>query len=168
MIDTVYTVSETEFSQANVIWCGGAARKVPGYVPLQLTYALFGACIGWSLHYLPAWLWISLILSMVAVQWIVRWRRKFLKKRQFVHMSGRMAEVHVQIDDSGYRDEKPGCCSGWNAWSGYTGWKEGSLVFVLGRNLSFTPVPKASLSQEQQTQLRYLLESKIGPAGITR
>ena len=168
MIDTVYTVSEAEFSQANTIWCGGAARKIPGYVPLQFTYAVFGACIGWSLRYLPSWLWIGLILSMVAVQLIVRWRRKFLKKRQFLHMSGRMAELHVQIDDSGYRDEKSGCCGGWNAWSGYTGWKEGPLVFVLGRNLSFTTVPKAPLSPEQQTELRLLLESKIGPVGAAR
>ncbi len=168
MIDTTYTISEAEFAQANALWCGDAAKKLPGHIPLQITYAIFGACIGWSLHYMPAWLWIALILSMLAVQLIVRWRRKVIRKRQFLHMSGRISDVHVRIDETGYEDEKPDCCRGWNAWTGYTGWREGSLVFVLGRNLSFTTVPKAPLSLEQQDELRALLKSQIGISGVSR
>lgn len=167
MIDTTYTISEAEFAQANALWCGDAAKKLPGYIPLQITYGVFGACIGWSLHYMPAWLWIALILSMLAVQLIVRWRRKVIRKRQFLHMSGRISDVHVRIDETGYADEKPNCCRGWNAWAGFTGWKEGSLVFVLGRNLSFTTVPKAALSLEQQDELRALLKAQIGPSGVS-
>ncbi|MGA8937925.1 MAG: hypothetical protein WB439_02055 [Acidobacteriaceae bacterium] len=168
MIEATYSISKAEFTQADSLWCGGAAKKVPGYIVLLITYVVCGACIGWSLRYLPVWLWSALLLSLWAARLILDRRRKFIRKQQYEHFASRASGVHVVIDESGYRDEKPECCNGWNAWGGYTGWKEGPLVFVLGRHLQFTPIPKAPFSTEQQSELRQLLEAKLGPAQRAR
>ena len=90
------------------------------------------------------------------------WRKKATRKHQYAANEEFMEEVHVHIDQTEYRSEKPEICESWMKWSSFTGWRESRNVFVFGRNLNFVTIPKGVLTPEQQNELRLLLQSHLG------
>jgi hypothetical protein len=164
VISTTYAISETEFVEAQKIWCSRELKKLPGRWLIQSVSILFGGFIGWSLTYLPRWLVVGLCGSLLAQVLVSVWRKKAIRHYQYSLNADRFREVEVQIDESGYRDQKPGVCSGWIGWNDFTGWRESDNVFVLGRNLSFVTVPKRALAPEEQQELRELLNARFRPA----
>jgi hypothetical protein len=159
----VYAISETEFTEAQKIWCTKEYKKLPGRWVVQAVAIIFGGFVGWSFIYLPTWLVLALCGSLLAQMVVSAWRKKAIRHYQYSLHSERFREVEVQIDDTGYRDQKPGVCEGWIGWNDFTGWRENTNVFVLGRNLSFVTVPKRALTQEQQQELRGMLNDRFKP-----
>lgn len=161
MIDLTYTISESEFIEAQTLWCPAAVKKLPGRVILNAAYLIFAGFLGWSIPHLAGWLQIALEGSLIGIVLIARWRRRSVARFQYFSTRDQFEDLHIRIDESGYSDEKPGRSGGWITWQGFTGWKEGSTVFVLGRTLQFITVPKAALSTEQQADLRALLTTHM-------
>jgi hypothetical protein len=162
MIQTAYTISETEFAEAQQIWCTLALKKLPGRWLVLGVSLLMGGFIGWSFQYLPFWLVCALGGSLLAFLFISQWRKKAIRHYQYTTNAEQWSDIEVWIDESGYRDEKLGRCGGWTAWTAFTGWREGTNVFILGRNLFFIPVPKSALTLEQQQELRTMLTARFG------
>ncbi len=162
MIDAVYTVSQSEFTEAQQIWCSRELKKLPGRVLVQVVSIIFGGFLGFGFHYLPRWLSIALGVSLLLIVLVSQWRKKAVRRYQFSLNADRMEAMHIYIDETGYRDEKASVSGGWIAWPGFTGWSEGPNVFVLGRNLNFIPVPKSAIAPEQQEELRALLREHLG------
>ena len=164
MIDVTYTLSQTEFSEAQKIWCSKQVKKLPGYVLYQVFSVVFGGLVGWSFRYLPIWLIGALSVSMLANVAVYLWRKKAIRRYQYSANAELMEAVQIHIDEVGYRNEKSGRCGGWIAWDGFTGWLENKKIFVLGRNMTFIVIPKAALSTEEQAELRSLVIQYLGKA----
>jgi hypothetical protein len=162
MIDAVYTVSQSEFTEAQRIWCSRELKKLPGRVLVQVVSVIFGVFLGMSFGYVPAWLEIALGTSLLVIVLVCQWRKKAIRNYQFSMNADRMEAVHIHIDETGYRDEKTSVCGGWIAWPSFTGWRESTNVFVLGRNLTFITLPKSAIATEQQEELRALLRQHLG------
>jgi hypothetical protein len=162
MIQTVYAISRSEFVEAQKIWYSLEFKKLPGHWLLQVVSFIFGGFIYWSFRYLPAWLVLALVLSLLAQVLVTSWRKKAIRRYQYSMNAERFQEVEVRIDESGYRDQKAGECEGWIAWKSFTGWRESSEIFVLGRNLSFVTVPKRALAPSEQEELRAMLRARFG------
>jgi hypothetical protein len=161
VISTNYAISETEFVEAQKIWCPRELKKLPGRWLLQAVSIVFGGFVGWSFIYLPRWLVVGLCGSLLAQVVVSAWGKKAIRHYQFTLNADRFREVEVEIDESGYRDQKPGVCGGWIDWKDFTGWRESDNIFILGRNLSFVTVPKRALTPEQQQELRKVLSARF-------
>jgi hypothetical protein len=158
MIEAVYTISEREFAEAQKLWCTQAVRKLPGHFILQGVLLSFLVLIVLSVPYLPFWLAMSFSGCMAIFAGLCFWRKKALVKSQYAQMEDRLRSVSVRIDDDGYHDYKQDSGSGWIAWKQFSGWREGSQVFVLGISMNFLTIPKAPLSVDQQNELRTRLQ----------
>jgi len=157
MIETIYSVTESEFLEASGLWCPQIVKKLPGYVLSQVALGLAGSCVMISLHYLPYGLCFALVISISAWLLLGQWRTKASRKNQYVLFAEGMTDVSVRFDDDGYHDHKDGRGSTWIAWKIFTAWTETPRVFVLGINQNFLTIPKSSLSVDQQDSLRALL-----------
>jgi hypothetical protein len=164
VISTVYAISEPEFTEAQKAWCSREFKKLPGRWVIQTVSIIFGGLVGWSFKYLPLWLVLALSGSLLAQIVVSAWRKKAIRHYQYSLSAERFREVEVQIDESGYRDQKPGVCECWIGWKDFTGWRESANVFILGRNLSFITVPKRVLTPEQQQELRGMLNDRFSLA----
>lgn len=164
MIETSYTLSEADFQEASQLWCKKEVKKLPGHTMVLCLAVIFGGLLGHAIGHLP--LWYGIAVAATAVAWVVlsKWRRKAIAHRQFELMGAEGSDIRVRIDDLGYSDEKAESCGGWIRWAGFSGWRETPRIFVLGRRLHFVTIPKSALTQEQQAELRTLLQRKLGPA----
>jgi hypothetical protein len=162
VIETTYTISQPEFIEAHKMWCSTEYKRFPGRTLQLVLCAFLGGAIGGTIFFSPPWLSVALYLSLFAMIFVSRWRQNAIRKYQFTQNAKQMEEVHVRFDDMGYHDEKADMCGGWIAWGNFSGWREGSTFFVIGRNLTFVTVPKAALTPEQQQELRSLLQSRLG------
>jgi len=164
VIETTYFISQAEFIAAHKMWATLEYKRLPGRTLQSAACVIFGCALVVSFLYMPIGIAVALYMSLVAIILIGHWRRGEIRKYQYSQNAKQMEGLHVRIDDSGYWDEKTGIAGGWIAWTSFTGWLESPSVFVIGRNLTFTTVPKSALSTEQQQELRSLLQSHIGPA----
>jgi hypothetical protein len=162
MIAVTYTISEANFNEAQKLWCPTASRNLPGRHLILGVSVILGGFIGWSLHFLPAWLSGCIGGSLLVLILVTQWRKKALRRYQFSLRAKGFEGVDVWIDSDGYRDERAGVCGGWIAWSSFTGWRETPNIFVLGRDLTFVTVPKSALSADQQAELRSILLTHMG------
>jgi hypothetical protein len=162
MIEAVYAVSLDEYVEAQKLWCSASLKKLPGRRLIFIVSVAFGICVGASFHYLPLGLQLAVGGTMLLLVAVSSWRKKAVRAYQFKVNANALEEVHVRIDEEGYRDERPGVCGGWMGWNAITGWREGPKVFVLGRNFGFVTVPKGGLGAEQQAELRAMLSQRYG------
>ena len=161
MVEAAYIVTQEEFTEAQKLWCPRVARKIPGYWPMQLTGTAAGACLGVAIVHLAAQFSVPLVASIILYFLVIQWRKRAARTYQY-EAKGRLHEqVKVRFDEAGYHDEKENHCGGWISWQGFSGWRETSTIFVLGRAVSFITVPKRPLSILQQEELRQLLQNRI-------
>ncbi len=162
MIETTFTISQDDFIEAQKPWCAREVKKLPGRLLLRNVSIVFGGFVGWSFHYLPVWVALSTATSLLALCLVTQWRKKALRRYQYARRIRIAETAHVRIDETGYHDDRPEMCKCWMAWGTFTGWIETSRVFIMGRDLTYITIPKASLSDEQQGELRALLNQKLG------
>ena len=161
MIDVRYSVTQEEFQQAQKLWCPAQIKKVPGrYLVLGLGITL-GVLVGWSLHYLPLWLSSSIYGLMLATYFAQRWRRRKALVFQYDRMRKDLEDISVRFDDVGYHYAREARHEGSWMWPAFTGWREGPLVVVIGRGLSFVTVPKRALNAQEMETLRTLLGRNV-------
>jgi hypothetical protein len=163
VIETVYTLTKAEFFEGQRLWCPRAVRKLPGHWLIQGVYVAFSLLILFSVRYLPFWLAIAFALCMASYAVLIVWRKDRVQAIQFDELKDSVREISLRIDSEGYHDQKEsmGSCS--IAWKRFTGWREGDNVFILGINLQFITIPKTALSEDQQNELRTLLQALINP-----
>lgn len=162
MIETTYTLAEEDFQEASRLWCKKEVKKLPGHTLVLCLAAAFGGLLAHAIVSFPPWYGAS--LAGLTICWVLlsKWRRKAIAHRQFEMKGSETCDIKIRIDDLGYNDEKADSCGGWIHWPGFSGWRETPRIFVLGRQLQFITIPKSGLTSEQQTELRALLEAKLG------
>ena len=164
MIEMVCAVSLAEATEARKLWLPKEVKKLPGHTLVLAASVISGCFLGFSLPYLPLWLRITLSASLLGLVGIIEWRKKAIRKYQHAINAEHRETARVRLDETGYHDEKEGSCRCWIGWSGFSNWREGPNIIILGRKLTYLTLPKAALSKEQLDELRTLLKSKIGDA----
>jgi len=161
VIETTYSLTQGEFAEAQALWCPQATKKLPGAWLMTSIYIAFGVVFGLSLSQIPVGIGIAFALWFIAFLALATWRKRLLVKFQYEQMGESARDVILRLDDVGYHDYKEGSGSCTIAWKRFTGWRESPNIFVLGLNLQFITIPKAALSEDQQSELRALLQSSI-------
>ena len=161
MIEAVYTVTAEEHAESQKLWCTPELKKLPGRRLLLAVSTALGVCIGLSLSRLPWWLALAMALSLASIWTVTLWRKKALKRYQYLLKQADLSNVHARIDDEGYHSERAGESSCWMGWRSFSGWRESAGVIVLGRHLTYITLPKSAFTTEQQEELRALLRRNI-------
>lgn len=161
MVEAAYTVTQEEFTEAQKVWCPQVARQIPGYWLMQIAGVAFGACLGVAIVNLRAKFAVPLAVTLTLYFLVIQWRKRAARKYQYESKGLVREQVTVRFDDAGYHDEKEEHCGGWISWAGFSGWRETSAIFVLGRALTFITVPKRPFSPQEQEELRDLFRNKI-------
>ncbi len=161
MIEAVYTLTKAEFFEGQQSWCPQAARKLPGHWLIQAVYIAFSLLVFFSIRYLPFWLGIAFALSFACYAFLIVWRKDRLQTIQYRQLEYSVTGISLRADADGYHEYKEGSGSCSIAWKRFTGWREAPNVFVLGMDVRFIAIPKVALSQEQQNELRALLQTSI-------
>jgi hypothetical protein len=161
MIRTSYVVSQSEWAEAQQLWSKRASTKLPGSKGLKWVGFSLGIPIGLSVHYIPLWLSGLFALYLLGAYLFDRWRKKAIRQYLYAQATDRDQETELTIDDDGYTSERPGFNECRMKWRCFTGWREGSTVFVLGRSIQFCIVPKSSLDEQQRTELRDVLNANL-------
>lgn len=76
--------------------------------------------------------------------------------KSFAKAAPQLSDIHVQIDDDGYRHDVPGKTNGVLYWPTFTSWFESPQVIVLLRGELMYPIPKSRLNEVQINELREL------------
>lgn len=163
MIETTYSLKQEEFVEAQKLWCPQATKRLPGAWLMTSVYIAFGVLFGLSISQIPIAIGTALALWFIAFLALAAWRQRLLLKAQYEQMGEAVNDVSLRLDDQGFHDFKEGSGSCSIAWRRFTGWREGTNVFILGLNLQFITIPKAALSPDQQNELRSLLQTSIHP-----
>ena len=164
MIEATYTITESEFLEGQKTWCPQAAKKIPGYWPMQATGALFGACLGTSLGHLPHWLALTEAGSLILYFGTMQWRKRKARSYQYSVKHDPTETVTTKLDDIGYHYSKQSACGGWLAWNHFTGWRETDHLFILGHGLMYIAIPKRPFSPDDQVTIRAMLRARIEPS----
>ncbi len=156
MVEAVYTVTEQQFVEAAKAYCKPRAKKLPGYVLLQLFSGIF---VGLSVFITltnPSWLTAGVLGSLAALLIVQQWRKRAIPTYQASAYAEYNEEVAVRFDEQGFHSSKTGLSTTWVAWPAFTGWMETNSMFILGMKLSWIPIPKSAFSPQQQDEIRNL------------
>lgn len=82
-------------------------------------------------------------------------------RKRFKIAAPQISDMHVQIDQGGYRLEVPGRTNAVLYWPAFSSWIESPQVIVLLRGELMYPIPKSALDAAQIEELRNLCSQHI-------
>jgi len=194
MIKTVYSLSEPEFIEAQMLvmryrrpwefhkrWIYILALTfaliilVPGTIILLRAKLTHDPRIGLSGLFLSEG-WILLFICLFELQLAysvfdlltLRSVKRKMRKH-FVESRSGQTDVHLTVDDSGWLDQSPHNNSSTLVhWAGFSGWTESASLFVLLRpGVMFHILPKRVLADSELTQVHQLIASHLGPSSAS-
>jgi hypothetical protein len=82
-------------------------------------------------------------------------------RKGFRKAAPQLSNMHVQIDQGGYRLDVPGKTNAVLYWPAFSSWMESPLVIVLLRGELMYPIPKSALDAPRIEELRDLCSRNI-------
>jgi hypothetical protein len=162
MVEATYRLTYEEWAEAQDIWCKPQAAKLPYGQALRVVYYALCGLAGIAMVTKPYWIGIGISLCLVLQSLIVSKRKEPVRRSLFARSRMNDQESTVTVDDKGYASIRPGFAECRMSWETFSGWHEGKLTFILGRQLQFCSVPKRALTDAQTVELRTLLTAHLG------
>jgi hypothetical protein len=162
MIEATYRLTYEEWAEAQEMWCKPQAVKLPYGQVLKFVYYALCCLAGIAVVDKPHWVGVGIFTCLVLQSWIVTKRKEPVRRSLYERSRMNEQESNVTIDDMGYASIRPGFAECKMSWKTFSGWNEGKLTFILGRELQYCSVPKRALTESQIGELRTLLNSRLG------
>ena len=168
MIETTFTVSEAEYIDMQKAhsrlstWKRVRQRLLIGSLACASIYSAFELA---KLTTADGYFLIATLPSVVLLIGLARapFNSKTYLRNRFKKAAPQLSNIHVQIDQDGYRHDVPERTHGVLYWPAFSSWMESPRVIALLRGELMYPIPKAALSEDQQNELRTLLQASINP-----
>ncbi len=104
-------------------------------------------------------IWLVLLLAPPFILWFYWSRTKMAVQKAASNLSE--GKGSASIDGSGLHTSSSTGATSFLPWSEFSGWKEGTDVFILTQGKSFRAFTKRGLSDAELEQLRSILRSQI-------
>ena len=165
-IDTVYTLTEEEYLEAQSLYIREKHKIIPyirwGFVviPILLVAVVVFNSSKMGQIFPPVTLIGSLVPVLIFGAVLPLSQKRALQKR-FVIEKPNMTNVHLHMDEDGMRANVPGVGEGSIQWPAFSLWLEGNRLFILINAFMFRPIPKSALAQDEIDVLRQFLQAHV-------
>ena len=163
MIEATYKLTYEEWAEAQDIWCKPQTVKLPYGQALKFIYYALCILAGIAIFTKPYLIGAGIFTCLLLQSWIVTKRKEPVRRSLYERSRMNEQESNVTVDEMGYVSIRPGFAECRMSWKTFSGWNEGKLTFILGRELQYCSVPKRALTEPQISELRTLLERHIRP-----
>jgi len=162
MVEATYRLTYEEWAEAQDLWCKPKAAKLPYSPALKWIYYALCVFAGIAIVTKPYWIGIGILACLILQSWLVTKRKEPVRRSLYARSRMNEQESNVTVDETGYASIRPGFAECRMSWKTFSGWNEGNLTFILGRELQFCSVPKRALTEAQIVELRTLLKDHLG------
>jgi hypothetical protein len=161
MIEATSKLTYEEWAEAQDVWCKPRSAKLPYGQALKFIYYALCGLVGIALVTKPCWIGAGIFVCLLLQSWIVTKRKEPVRRSLYERSRMNEHESNVTVDEMGYASIRPGFAECRMSWKTFSGWNEGKLTFILGRELQYCSVPKRALTESQISELRILLKNHI-------